>query len=86
MTQEFIEKVQSLDAESYQAIKRALELGKWPNEERLTPEQQEVCMQAVIGYEAKHLPENERTGFMGQACPSTGFAANMISSDREQGE
>ncbi len=48
----------------YQNLKRAVELGKWPDGNTLTKEQRELCMQAVIGWEAKHLPENERTGYI----------------------
>ena len=29
-----------------------------------------MCMQAVLTWEAKHLPEEQRTGYMEQACKS----------------
>ena len=38
---------------------------------KLSRDQVELCLQAVIAYEAKHLPEDQRTGYMGpQECAS----------------
>lgn len=48
----------------YRRFRRAIELKKWPDGTPLKPQQLEICMQAVIAYEIKHLPESERTGFM----------------------
>ena len=42
----------------------AIELGKWPDGRKLTDEQLHTCMQAVIAYEYKHLPEEDRTGYV----------------------
>jgi uncharacterized protein YeaC (DUF1315 family) len=48
----------------YEALKRAVELGKWPNGVRLTSEQRETCLQAVIYYDGRCKPEQERVGFI----------------------
>ena len=53
-----------LTPEIYSNMKRAVELGRWPDGRRVTPEQRETCMQAVIAWEAKNLPEQERSGYM----------------------
>lgn len=45
-------------------FKTAIEIGKWPNGQLLTPEQREICMQAVLAWEFKHLAEQERTGYI----------------------
>jgi uncharacterized protein YeaC (DUF1315 family) len=45
-------------------FKRAIELGKWPDGRRLTDEQRVTCLQAVILWEGKHLPEEQRTGYI----------------------
>lgn len=45
-------------------LRRAVELGKWPDGRRLTREQTETCLQAVIAWETKHLPETERSGYI----------------------
>jgi hypothetical protein len=46
----------------YESLKRAVELGKWPNGERLNKTQRELCLQEVIYYDGKHKPEQERVG------------------------
>jgi len=46
------------------SLKTAVELGKWPNGERLSAEQLEHCLQGIIAYDAIHLPETERVGFI----------------------
>ena len=44
----------------YENLKTAVELGKWDDGTRLSPEQVESCLQAIILYESKNLPESER--------------------------
>lgn len=48
----------------YASLKRAVELGKWPNGEKLTPEQRQTCLQAVIAYDHQHKPAQERVGYI----------------------
>ncbi len=48
----------------YQQLKRAVELGKWPTGEKISKEQRELCLQAVIAYEEKHINPEERTGYI----------------------
>lgn len=48
----------------YEALKRAVELGKWPNGARLTAAQRESCLQAVIYYDERHKPEQQRVGYI----------------------
>lgn len=48
----------------YERFLEAIAIGKWPSGEALTSEQKETCMQAIILYEAKHIPENQRTGYV----------------------
>jgi uncharacterized protein YeaC (DUF1315 family) len=45
-------------------LRRAIELGKWPDGRRITDEQRANCMEAVLGWELIHLPENQRTGYI----------------------
>ena len=54
----------NLTPDIYQNLKRAVELSKWPDGNRLTGEQRQLCMQAMIAYESKHLPPQERTGHL----------------------
>lgn len=60
-----IEKMLSiLDADIVERLKTAVEIGKWPNGVVLTQEQRQLCMQAVIAWEAQNLPENKRSGYI----------------------
>jgi uncharacterized protein len=56
--------IATMTPEVYDKLKLAVEIGKWPNGERLTPEQRETCLQAVIAYDHEHKPEEERVGFI----------------------
>jgi len=40
--------------EIYQRLVLAVELGKWPDGVKLTPEQKEYSLQAVMLYQARH--------------------------------
>ena len=53
-----------LDPEIVSRLKTAVEIGKWPNGVALTKEQRQICMQAVIAWEAQNLPETERSGYI----------------------
>lgn len=56
--------LKSLTPEVYDNLKRAVELGKWPDGRSLTAEQKQTCMQAVIAYEHLHLPADRHTGYI----------------------
>ena len=60
----------AMTPEIYQNLKQSLELGRWPNGERLTDEQRDTGLQAIIAWEYEHLPEAERVGYMPQKCKS----------------
>ena len=56
--------IQTMTPDVYQSLKLAVELGKWPNGQRLTDEQRQTCLRAVIAYDQTKLPEHERTGYI----------------------
>lgn len=60
----FQDLIRQITPEIHQNLRRAIELGKWSNGERLSREQVELCLQAVIAYEAGTVDESERTGFI----------------------
>ncbi|MCB1657177.1 MAG: DUF1315 family protein [Moraxellaceae bacterium] len=66
----------ALNPEIVANFKQAIALGKWADGRRLSEEQKETCMQAVLLWEMQHLPEQERTGYIhkakkdGEACES----------------
>lgn len=67
----FLDMLRSITPEVYANLKTAVEIGKWADGRRLTQEQKELCLQAMIAWEQDNLPEEERTGYMGpQHCKS----------------
>lgn len=45
-------------------FRRAIEIGKWENGDKLSDEQRQTCMQAVMVWEHEYLPQDERTGYI----------------------
>ncbi|MGH8438400.1 MAG: YeaC family protein [Pseudomonas sp.] len=67
----FAQMIENITPEIYQSLKLAVELGKWADGRKLTTEQKELSLQAVIAWEVQNLPEEQRTGYMGpQECSS----------------
>lgn len=60
----FEELLAGMTPEIHARLKEAVELGKWPNGERLTQEQVELCLQAVIAWDVRNLPESERVAYI----------------------
>ncbi len=67
----FAEVASTISAEVYESFKLAVEIGKWSDGRKLTDEQRELSLQAVIAWEIQNLPEDQHTGYMGpQECQS----------------
>ena len=67
----FLEAIENITPDIYQSLKLAVEIGKWPDGRKLTQEQKELTLQALIAWEIHNLPEEERIGYMGpQECSS----------------
>ncbi len=64
--------LKAMNPEVHLALKRAVEIGKWPDGRVLTAEQQEICMEAVIAYDAKFLSETERVGYIDRGSKADG--------------
>ena len=56
--------IDSMSPEIYRSLKRAVEVGKWPDGQRLTREQRENALQAIIAWGERHLSETERVGYI----------------------
>ena len=56
--------IDSLTPEVYHSLRRAMELGKWPDGRALSGEQRAIVMQALIAWGEKHLPPEQRVGFI----------------------
>lgn len=63
------ELISAMTPDMHTAIKTAVELGKWPDGRRLTPEQRDICMRAVISYDHQNLPEESRVGYIDRTKP-----------------
>jgi len=62
--------IETMTPQVYESLKLAVELGKWPNGERLSAEQRETSLRAVIAYEVKHeMPTEQRVGFIDRTRP-----------------
>ena len=67
----FVEMLRNISPEIYQSLKLAVEIGKWPDGRKLTQEQKELCLQAMIAWEQDNLPEEQCYGYMGEkGCKS----------------
>lgn len=58
------ELIRSMTPEMHESLKRAVELGKWPNGQRLTDEQRDICLRAVIAYDQKNIPTEDQVGYI----------------------
>lgn len=68
---DFVTAAAKLDRATYENLRRALALGRWPDGRRLEPRQREICMETVALWEAAHLPPEQRTGYVEpNACSS----------------
>ena len=47
----FAEMIENITPEIYQSLKLAVEIGKWPDGRKLTQEQKELSLQAMIAWE-----------------------------------
>lgn len=63
--------VKQLTPELYATFKRSLERGCWPDGRKMTAEQRENCLQAIIAYDQLHTPEQERVGYIEKSDCST---------------
>jgi hypothetical protein len=57
--------IQQMTPSIYESLKRAVSLRKWPDGRLLTDEQTELCLEAVMRYEAENrVTEAERVGYL----------------------
>lgn len=76
--------IDSITPEAYENLKRALELGKWADGTRLTQEQREYVMQAVIAYGEKYLSAETRVGFIDRGEKDDGELCDDDTAHTEQ--
>jgi uncharacterized protein YeaC (DUF1315 family) len=74
---DYQEQVKKLDPALVKRLRRAVEIGRWPDGQLLTSPQREHSLRAIIAWEAAHLTEDQRVGFIdkgkkaqGEVCDS----------------
>ena len=67
------ELVESLTPDMVDDLKRAIELGKFPDGRVVSEEQKELMIEATIRYDALKLPKEERTGFIHRKKQASGI-------------
>ena len=68
---DFEQLLEQLTPEIVTSLKRAVELGKWPDGRKLSQEQKEQSLRAVMAWEARNLPEQQRTGYLAGSCKNS---------------
>ena len=66
------ELVEALTPDMVNDLKRAIEIGKFPDNRAVSEEQRELMIEATILYDALKLPEEERTGFIHRKKQASG--------------
>ena len=56
--------IETMTPDIYRSLKRAVEVGKWPDGRAVTPAQRQNAMQAVIAWGELNLDASERVGFI----------------------
>ncbi|MCQ3830802.1 YeaC family protein [Microbulbifer elongatus] len=64
MFQSLDDLLKALNPQIVGSLKRAIELGKWPNGVALTAEQKSLCGEAVAHWEQRHAAPTERVGYV----------------------
>lgn len=62
----------NITPEAYENLKYAAETGRWPNGEKVTAEQRDYCLQAIIAYDLKYNNEEDRVGFIDRSKKGQG--------------
>ncbi len=66
----------ALTPELVARFRTAIETGRWPNGERLSAQQRQTCMQAVLIWEHHHLTPELRTGYIDRGSKDEGEACD----------
>ncbi len=78
---DFDDMIRTITPEVYENLKRAVELGKWPDGKLLTKEQLEMSMQAIIAYDHQNLNEQERVGYIDRGTKDEGEVCDSHDDD-----
>ncbi|WP_444883685.1 DUF1315 family protein [Microbulbifer sp. PSTR4-B] len=60
----FEQLLNNLNPQIVASLRRAIELGKWPNGVVITADQRSLCAEAVASWEAQNLPKEQQLGYV----------------------
>ena len=69
---DFEKLIENMTPDIHLSLKRAIEIGKWPDGKIVTAEQRSLCMEAVIAYDNKFLREERRVGYIDRGSKAEG--------------
>lgn len=75
--------IAGMDATTCASLRRAVEIGKFPDGRRLTADQKALCMEAVLRWEALNRPAEERTGYIDRGTKKDGESCAGDDQDHE---
>lgn len=78
--------IQNITPDIYAALKKAVEIGKWPDGRPLTAEQKALCMEAVIHYDMRFVDERDRVGYIDRGSKAEGETCSDSDSQSDDGE
>lgn len=61
---DYLQLIETMSPEIYHRLVHSVAVGKWPDGKALTAEQRANAMQAVIAWGERHLPEQDRVGYV----------------------
>ena len=68
----FDQLINNITPDIHAALRRAIEIGKWPDGKALTDDQKALCMEAVINYEQRFVKEQDRVGYIDRGSKAEG--------------
>ncbi|QFT53447.1 YeaC family protein [Microbulbifer sp. THAF38] len=60
----FEQLLNNLNPQIVASLRRAIELGKWPNGVAITAEQRNLCAEAVANWETRNLSKEQQVGYV----------------------
>jgi uncharacterized protein YeaC (DUF1315 family) len=72
LVMDFEKLIENITPDIHLSLKRAIEIGKWPDGKTVTQEQRSLCMEAVIAYDNKFLTEAQRVGYIDRGSKADG--------------
>jgi len=68
---EYEQLLDSLTPDIVERLRRGVETGRWPDGRPLTPEQREHSLAAVIAWDGRNRPEEERIGYIDRGAKAS---------------